>query len=436
MRLRSVALASLASALILACVPAVSNAARLHAPHHNHGLTIAATPNPIIAGEGVMIYGQLSGSTVSGQTIYLYHRIAPNRLYTLIGKTTTNTDGFYDFTRAEGVVNTNRSWYVTAPDLSGHVHSRTVFERVAAEVSLSASASTADTGQKVDFTGTVTPNHVGQRVYLQTETGVDGTTWKTIKHGVLQSGSTYSIDYAFRSPGDYDVRVLFKGDARNTAAVSAPVTVAVQQAQTADFTIGSSAPVVTYGQSATISGVLYMSGTTTPDPSVSVTLWAHTPGHAFRTVGVPVTTGSDGGYSFTVTPAANTIYQVRTTTTPPARRDTAVLYEGVQDVLSFNVSSTTSEVGQAVTFSGTVSPDKAGHAIYLQRLGADGHWHTVKTGVVSHASTYSIRWRFGHAGTDEFRVLIPTDTRNVGVASAAATITVSLPPVSTLPAGS
>ena len=110
------------------------------APQHNHGLTINATPNPIIAGEGVLIYGQLRGGNVAGQTIMLYHRVNPSTWFTLIGKTTTNTLGFYEFTRVEGIVYTNRSWFVRGPD---GAHSRTIHERVAAEVSLTANMTTA-----------------------------------------------------------------------------------------------------------------------------------------------------------------------------------------------------------------------------------------------------------------------------------------------------
>ncbi len=47
------------------------------APHHNHGLTIAATPDPITAGEGVLIYGQLKGPNNAGKRIWLFHRINP-----------------------------------------------------------------------------------------------------------------------------------------------------------------------------------------------------------------------------------------------------------------------------------------------------------------------------------------------------------------------
>ena len=436
MRLRFAALVLLSSALVTLAGPA---GALAHGPRHNHGVTIAVTPNPILSGEGVLIYGQLNGPNHSGQPIYLYHRVAPSHGFTLIGTTKTSVNGFYEFTRVEGVVTTNRSWFVRAPGLAGNIHSRTVHEQVAALVSLNVATPPPtgdgyDTNHPVAFTGHVSPNHAGERVLLQLQnSAAGGDDWKTLKSGRLGPGSNYDIQYRFRVPGAYNVRVKFTGDDRNTDGVSDTNSVVVQQTEVRDFTINTSAPVVNYGTSAQITGTLYLPGTTTPDPNVSVTLWAHTDNARWHTVGNPATTGSNGGYAFTVTPANNTVYQVRTTFTPPARRHTALLYEGVRDVVTLGVSSNTSVVGGTVTFQGAVSPDKAGHAIYLERLGADGDYHVAAIAVVRHDSTYSFKWRFGTPGTKQFRVRISGGPENVGGASPAVSVTVALPPVTSLP---
>ena len=181
---------------------------------------------------------------------------------------------------------------------------------------------------------------------------------------------------AERAMGDHVVRVLFPRDARNISGTANPVTEVIQQKQIPGFSINTSDQLISYGQSVTISGVLdEPSSTTTPEPSgTPVTLWAR---NAFQNQFTPVadtTTGSDGSYSFAPQmPINNTVYQVRTTLAP--RRHSAVLFEGVQDVVSMTPSSTTSEVGGKVTFTGTILPDQAGQVIYLQRLGADGDWH-------------------------------------------------------------
>ncbi len=426
MRLRLAVLATLVTTLAAGAVTSVASAA----PRHNRGLTINAIPNPIDAGEGVFIYGQLNVGPAGGQTIVLYHHLADSGLgYTKVGQTTTDSRGFYEFTRAEDVVLTNRSWFVREQGIH-QIHSRTVFERVSALVSLAASTTTAVTGQPVTFTGSVTPNHAFERVVLQ-EQGADGN-WRDLKSGRLGGGSNYSITYPWRFAGDHTVRVLFPSDARNIAGTANPVTVAVQQKQIAGFTINSSDQLIAYQQSVTISGVLdQSSSSTTPETSTPVTLWARSAYQSQFTPVADTTTGMDGSYTFAPPemPNYNTVYQVRTTIAP--HRHSAVLFEGVQDALTLTPSSTTSEVGGSVTFTGTVLPDKAGHVIYLQRLGADGNWHNEEVRFVTNASTFQFGWTFGKAGAYQFRARITGDRGNVGGASAPVTITVS-PAVSTM----
>ena len=231
------------------------------------------------------------------------------------------------------------------------------------------------------------------------------------------------------------MRVVLPGDRRNIRSESDAVTVTVQQAQVADFTINTSQPIIPEGSTATISGVLYEKGTTTPEPTTGVSLWSRTAGQATFHKLEDTTTASDGSYSFVEKPQVNELYQVRTTL--PANRHTAVLFEGVRDVLSMQADSATSTVGGKVTFTGSVTPDKAGHLVYLQRLGSDGDWHTVEVRVVRPSSTFQFGWTFGKVGMDEFRARIFSDPRNVGGASDPVTITVSgVAPVSTLPPAS
>jgi hypothetical protein len=431
MRPRLAVLATVVTTLLAVAMPSIVSAA----PRHNRGLTINAIPNPILAGEGVFIYGQLNDTPVSGQTIVLYHHLAGSGLgYTRVGETTTDSRGFYEFTRAEDVVMTNRSWFVR--EAGGHkIHSRTVFERVAALVSMTASTTEAVTGQPVVFTGHVDPNHAGERAVLQEQTSSGD--WRDLGSGRLGRGSDYAITYRWRFAGDHDVRVLFAGDDRNVRGESSPITVTIQQKQVPGFTINSSSQLITYGQSVTISGVLDQPGSAaTGVPNTPVTLWAR---NAYRDQFSPVadtTTGSDGSYKFAPqAPIYNTLYQVRTTLAP--HRHSAVLFEGVQDAVSMTPSSPTSTVGGQVTFNGTVLPDKTGHVIYLQRLGADGEWHNVEVRVVQFGSTYRFAWTFGRAGMYEFRSRITSDRGNVGGASPPVTIHVSpatnpaaLPPAS------
>jgi hypothetical protein len=417
--------------LAIAVAPGVTSAA----PRHNHGLTIAATPDPVIAGESVLIYGRLTGAGSGAQPIRLYHHLnGSGRGFTLVGTTTTDPAGYYEFTRADGVVFTNRSWFVRGPDGS---HSRIVYELVTPLVSVSASSQSTDTDHPIVFTGTVTPNHAFERVYLQQQIGSTDD-WRTLESTFLDGGSQYTIAHRWRRPGVHDVRVLIRRDAWNLAAGSDPVTVDIEQAQVPGFTISSSDPIAPTGSSVTISGVLEQPGTNTGEPDVPVQLWGRTPGQEHLVVLGNATTGQDGSYQFTEAAlATNVVYTVRTLRARhmPERR-TAPLYQGVQDVVTLQASSTSAMTDQTVSFSGTVMPDKAGHVIYLQKLGQDGDWRTVAVAVVRNDSTYRFGWQFGDAGAFEFRARITSDRLNVGGHSDPVSVTATTPAVSTLPPAS
>lgn len=425
MRLRIAMLACALSALVAALGASAASAA----PHHNRGLSIRAVPHQIIAGESVLIYGRLSGADHGNQVIRLYHRIAPNRGYSLIGVTKTDSQGLYEFTRAEGIVETNRSWFVRGPAFT---HSRTVYERVSALVSLAASATSSETRHPVVFSGHVTPSHAGNRVLLQYNTVGDD--WHTLKAGRIGPDSNFSITAAFRTPGERNLRVLLPRDARNVASASDPVSVLTQQTEHGDFTINTTDPIVPNASPYTISGTLYQPGTTTPEPGTSVSLFAHEPGMRGARLVTTATTDSAGNYAFAdLTSTVNQLYQVRTTYGP--RRDgSAILFQGVQDVVNMNPSSgSSSTVGGRITFTGNVAPDKSGHVIYLQRLGADGDWHTVEVRIVRPGSVFSFGWTFGTAGTKQFRARIFGGPANLGAASAPVTVQVTQPPVTSLP---
>jgi len=414
------------AALVLCVAPELVAAA----PRHTNGLRINATPNPILAGDGVLIYGQLEGKDVAHQPIRLYHRVNPSPQFTLIGVTRTDQFGFYEFTREEGVVYTNRSWFVRGPI---HTHSRTIQERVEALVSLNADRTTADTRQPILFFGHVTPNHAFERVFLQEQMRASDE-WRTLSSTTLGPGSNYAIEHRWRFPGLHVVRVLLRRDARNISSASDTLTVTIQQAQVPDFTISSTPPVVDIGQSAMISGKLYGRGTNKPEPETAVTLCGRPTDQQQFTCDTAGVTGMDGSYSFMVSPVHNEVYVVKSTLRP--HRHTARLLEGVRDTVTLTANQTFVKAGQPVTPSGSAMPDKAGDVIYLERLGADGDWHIVGVHTMRPNSTFQFVRVFGTAGPKQFRARIPGDPENIGGASLPVTVTVTVPPPSLLPAAS
>ncbi len=413
MRTRLIVLAALVGALVTVGVTGLASAA----PHQDKGLTLTAAPNPIIAGESVVIYGQLQGSDVAGQTIYLYHRVNPAARFTLVSHTTTDASGGYEFTRQVGVVMSNRSWFVRGPD---GTHSATVKEQVAALVTLHASTTTSFTGSLVVFNGRITPSHAFERVLLQQQTAAAGDVWRTIAVTRTNRDSHFSVVHGFRYPGDKTLRAVFTGDRRNVAGDSDSVTLIVQQREKPAFTLTSSSPIIAEGRSVTLSGKLYKAGTTDPKAGVNVTLHAENPNGRWHVVD-SIPTASDGSYAFTVTPTYNTTYRATT----KAGRVSAPLSQGVQDVVTINQSSDTAEVGGTVTISGNVSPAKSGHEIFLQQLGDDGAWHDVEASNVTSASTYSFIYQFGEAGAIRLRARVFGGPWNVGAASRMVTVEVS-----------
>ena len=247
--------------------------------------------------------------------------------------------------------------------------------------------------------------------------------------------STFDLSHRWLYPGGYTLRAEFPGDGRNVESASDDVTLIVQQREHPSFTITTSEPVISEGSSVTISGVLYRPGSTSiVEPPTQVTLYGQQMGGALKAI-VTTVTGSDGSYSFTETPSHNELFRAEMTLNP--HRATSDLYQGVQDMVSLGASSRTAELGGTVTCSGTISPDKSGHLIYLQRLGADGYWHNALSGVVGASSAYSFSYTFGDLGDVELRARIYGGPDNIGSASSPIFVEVSgLVSVTSLPPAS
>lgn len=381
----------------------------------SHQLSIAAIPNPINAGDAVVIVGHLSGSPNANQKVNLFHRLAGQPGFSFVQSARTDSHGNYVITRKPGVVDTNRAWYVR----SDGVRSHTVRERVHSLVTMTASSTQADSNQPVVFAGHVTPNHRGERVFLQRQVGENGDDWRTIDSGRLGAGSNYRIAHRFRVPNGegLTLRALIRRDRRNLAGASSSLDLRVAQNQNPSFTLNASADPISSGQSVTLSGVLGSPN----NANQAVTLYGHENGGAYAPT-ASTTTDASGHYSFTQTPQHTTVYQVR----GPGDRKTAQVFEAVRDVIAtVSVDPSTPTVGQVVSVKGTVTPDKAGHFIELQKLGRDGDYHTIEAVRIGGVSQFEFLVRFSQPGTKKLRVHINGGPRNWGATSDPATITVS-----------
>jgi hypothetical protein len=430
MRLNKLVPAVLAATSLLALAQAGALADQRSASKHPSPtgrcrVNIHVTPRRITAGDPVTIAGQLQcrgRASAADKVVKLYHHLVGSFGFTPVQSTTTDANGFYKFERADGVVDTNRAWFVR----SHGAQSGRKAVKVAAQVTIVGPPEGTQllTGapNKVTFTGTVNPSDVGARVILQRQSATSGDDWHRIGVGQVGAGGAYSIPHTFVVPGDANIRVLVRSQRRNVPSPSGALTYSISQTQNPALTIIASADPISYGQTVTISGAL-QNGANQP-----VTLLAHTDRQAFAPV-AQVTTDANGNYTFPAqAPVNSTFFKVQ-----GAGQVSAVLFEGVKDVLTAGVSATTIQAGQPLTFSGAVSPDHTGHIVYLERQNASGDdFHVVQVGTVTAGSVYSIVHTVYDSGTKVFRIKIPGGPENGGMASPPFTIQVTPAPASAL----
>jgi hypothetical protein len=447
MRSRKLTTAITAAISLLVLVPASAFARKHPSRNGRCSININVAPREIVAGEPVTIFGRLrcvNQANAAHQEVKLFHHlVAGTRGYSFVQSTTTDANGFYELANVDGVVETDRSWFVH----SHNARSGSKGIRVAAQATLTGPAE----GQlltgfpnRVTFTGTVSPADVGARVILQRQNAATGSEWHHIDTGVVDASGNFTIVHTFVVPGDANIRVLVRSQRRNIPSESNVLSYSVSQAQNPELTIQASADPIAFGEAVTISGKLASA------PNQPVTLLARSRRQSGFAPVAQMDTNAAGEYSFPPqAPVNSTFYRVQAAvggcSNLPAqvracrrgRISSAVLYEGVKDVLSANVSATTVQAGQSVTFSGAVSPDHTGHVIYLERQNANGQgFHVIQVSFVGAGSAYSIVHQLYDPGTKVLRVYIPGGPENQGMASQPFSILVTPAPASSLTAES
>jgi hypothetical protein len=442
MRNRYLAVAVAAAVSLLALAPAGASARKHSNPSGRCSVNLNVAPRQITAGDSIVAFGRLHcthRTNAAGQAVQLFEHSAGVPGYTLVQSTTTDARGFYELTQAG--VQSDSSFYVRSHRAqSGRRH-----VRVAAQVTLSGPPEGTQllTGRpnRVTFTGTVIPADVGARVILQRQNALTGNEWRRIDRGTVGPGGAFSIVHRFIVPGDANLRVIVRGHGMNIASPSNVLTYEISQAQNPQLTIDASSDPIFYGQSVTVSGVAAGMA------NQSVTLLARSVRqHGLARIAETVTNAS-GEYTFSAqTPVNSAFYQVITGPTPSpcvshshgmcrpvAKLRSAVLYEGVKDVLTAAVSQSTIPAGRTLVFTGTVAPDHTGHIVYLERQNVgSGNFHVVEVATVGAGSAYSIAHTVYEPGTKVFRVRIPGGPENEGAASTPFTIQVTPAPASSL----
>lgn len=424
--MRSIKLAAVLAAATTSLVLTTAGAwAAKHAsPNGRCNININLAPRQITSGDSVVVFGRLHcarRSANGASTVTLLEHASGTPGFGVVQTTTTDARGFYEFTPA--AVEVNGIFYVRSHGAASGRRGVNVAAQVTLTGPPEGTQLLTGTANKVTFTGTVSPADAGARVILQRQNAVTGNEWHRIDLGRVSPEGGYSITHTFVVPGDANIRVLVRSQRRNSPSPSNVLTYEISQAQNPGITIQASADPISYLQTVSISGAVAGAA------KVPVTLLAHTARqHGFAAVSEVVSDGY-GNYTFPAqSPVESTFYEVKA-----AGKISAVLYEGVKDVLRASVSETTLQAGQTLTFSGSVIPDHTGHVIYLERQNASGMgFHVVQIGAVTAGSVYSIVHAVYDPGTKVFRIQIPGGPENEGAVSPTFTIVVTPAPAAAL----
>lgn len=452
--MRSIKLVSAMAVIMaatLALTPAGASAARhprlKHAAVKRHAiragscrLSIDAAPRYLEAGETAEVFGQLTcrgATTVAAQTVSILQRSA-GASGVASETATTDQNGIYKL--ATPALQTNTVFRASAAGAQSASRHVTVASKVVlttpstpaegAQLLTGAGAflglghrRLARTHNAVTFSGTVNAEEQGAEVVLQRENAIKGEEWRRIARGRVQAGGSFAIEHTFTVPGDANIRVVVKPFRFNGRGASDTRSYEISQAQNPLLSIQSSTDPLAYEQTTDITGTLN-GGTSTAAAAAGtpVTLLARTRlQRKFATVAQGVA-GAGGSYSFaTQKPLQSTFYRASA-----AGKLSAVLFEGVKYALTAAASPTTTQVGQPVKFSGTVTPWHSGHIVYLQAENASGlGFHVIQVATLQPpatpgaAGTFTLEHSFYNAaaGPRKVRIKVPGDAENQGTAS-------------------
>jgi hypothetical protein len=166
---------------------------------------------------------QQSGGGLDGQPVNLWAEPAGTAGWQPAGTATTGPDGSFHLAVAPAATTAYRASFAGS-DTHATAESTQVTVAVRTRVSARKSAGTIRRGQRFTVTGTVSPNHAGQRVSLQR---LVGGAWKTAATGTLSASSTYTLRATPPTTGRLTYRVYKSADRDHAASASARQTVTV-----------------------------------------------------------------------------------------------------------------------------------------------------------------------------------------------------------------
>jgi hypothetical protein len=182
-------------------------------PKQPHGLSLAATPNPVKFGRSVTLVGRLTGPSKSSKTVSLWEDPFPFDHFTNVATASSDAQGDVSFQRSPAV-NTNYQ------ARQGGVESSTVTVSVSPRLSLRVSDRTPAAGKRVRFSGRICPQHDGTSLKIQRR--VAPKKWRTVRRVTTTDAGEECSTYArrLRVRRDRVFRTFFAADQDHAAAAS------------------------------------------------------------------------------------------------------------------------------------------------------------------------------------------------------------------------
>src|ERR1017187_4369377 len=330
MRLCNLVVAIVAATSLPALAPAGALAQKHPSPNGRCDVNLNVVPRLIESGETVSAFGHLtcvSHDGATGRTVRLTRRTQGTPGFTVVQTTTTDGRGFYELTT--GAIASDSLFYVRARGAASGLRGVRVLAHVTIIGPPAGTQLLTGAANRVTFSGSVSPADVGALVVLQRQNAVTGNEWHRIDLGRVRPGGGYSITHTFVVPGDANIRVLVRSQRRDIASPSEVLNYEISQAQNPQLMIQASADPIAYGQAVTLNGAVAGAAMGTP-----VTLLARSARQQGFAPVSEVKTGGSGNYAFPPqSPIASTFYEVR-----GAGKASAVLYEGIKDALTAQVS--------------------------------------------------------------------------------------------------
>ena len=194
-------------------------------PQNPH-LTIAASADPLSAGQSVTISGTALGA--GEQQLTLVARTARGK-FAPVAQTVADAGGAYSFTTAPLE---NTSYRVIDADAASTVLFIGVRDPLTLAIepgSISSAEASLQAGESLTFSGALSGAPAGRTIDLQRESS-SGFGFRTVQSTTADGSGAFTLTHAFATPGTWAMRLRAPADSNTLASTSGEITVHVSSA--------------------------------------------------------------------------------------------------------------------------------------------------------------------------------------------------------------